>query len=183
MRLTPADENLLRWYVLDSDADMGLRSPVGAMLERARLRLGDIDMARVDHDRPAVSVERASAVRNRLREMGRRYAIVLTAAYCSDPVAGLTTAARLGAIAPFTTEARTAYMRQRGLVAMPRPSTVAKWLAVRWKGNTPLREAVLAEADALLTEAVKRWRATRPKRQQRARMGATDRIWRRGDDG
>jgi len=166
MRLSPPEELALRWYVLDSDADAGgLRSPTGAMLERARLRqLFDTTTRQAaDPERYLVDVRRATAIRDRLRAMGRRLALVLTAAYCSDPVPGLTSAARLGAVAPFTTAAREAYKRATGTTARPRPSTVAGWLAKRWKGNDKLRAEVLAEADALLTDACSTWRASRPR--------------------
>ncbi len=160
MRLAPSDELELRWYALESEAEMGLRSPIGSMLERARagqlFETGNTT-PEPDMSRAMAASRRATRIRDKLRAIGRPYGDVLLCAYCAGPPPGLLNLGRLGAVAPFTAAARHAYGRN----SRPRRSTLARQLGLMLRKSDELRTKVLAECDAMLSEACKRWRDAR----------------------
>ena len=160
MRLTPQAEAELRWFALESESELGLRSPIGSMLERARAgQLFDTGNTTPEPDmtRAMAASRRATRIRDRLRRMGRPYGDVLLCAYCAGPPPGLLSLGRLGAVAPFTPAARSAY----GTTSRPRRTTLARQLGAMLSKSDELRAKVLAECDVMLSEACKRWKDER----------------------
>ena len=156
MRLSAADEMTIRWYALESESDMGLRSPMGSMLERARagqlFETGNTT-PEPDMSRAIAASQKATRIRNRLRSMGQPYGDLLLCAYCAGPPPGLLSLGRLGSVAPFTPAAVQAYGRK----SRPRRSTLARQLGAMLSKSLVLRTKVLAECDEMLSEACRRW--------------------------
>lgn len=159
MRLTPGDELDLRWYELEAGAALGERSPLGAQLEMMRFGLSPTGLPRgPDLDRAVGVIRRYEAVRARLGAMSRRRRSVLMAAYCGV-VTSLASYDRLGPVALLTTAGREAYDRAHadGKVQRLCLPDLARWLGQAMRTDAALREAVLAEADRLLSDACGAW--------------------------
>lgn len=161
LRLTPCDELELRWYTLEAERDLGLRSPFGAALERANAgQLFDFgnypSSDNIDTERIIAVVRRATRVRNRLRRMGGLHSAALMAHYCAETPPGLGCLNPFGAVSLLTDRAKRAYAAA-GRKSRPRASTLARFLATRLKSDEVLRGELLAEGDTLVAEAVSRW--------------------------
>ena len=161
VRLSQDDELELRWYVHEAECDLGLRSPFGMALQRARSgQLFDFgnypNSDHVDTERIIAVVRRATKVRNRLRRMGSLLSAALMAHYCAETPPGLGLLNPFGAVSLLTDRARRAFAAE-GRKSRPRASTLARFLATRLKSDEVLRGELLAEGDRLVGEAVGRW--------------------------
>jgi hypothetical protein len=174
-RLTVADSEALRWFLLDCPARFGLRSGFGYQLERAAAgQLFDMGTPKaVDVPEHAIdAVRHARRVKRKLETITPGARDTLIAAYCWDQFATLTWLDRLGPVCLLTDAAQTAYQRSvdrdatrvregstGALLTKPWPKhrTLAQWLGPRLKADDSFRATVLSEADRKLTGACSEW--------------------------
>lgn len=174
MRLQPVDEIDIRWFAQDASESFGLRCGMGFQLERARAgQLFDMGtVADKDMDRQVIALRRFERIRACLLAMTSADRQTLFAAYCSDRPPTLRKLDRLGPVCMLTGAALKAYGRHQaatlaksrgersdGLLAQERTKhfTLAAWLGPKMSSSPELRDAVLTEADAKLTQACRSW--------------------------
>lgn len=155
--LSPGDQLDIQWYVHEAGAALGERSPLGAQLDAARLRLGTMRDGRgPDMDRAAAVIRRYDMIRGRLHSMTRRSRAVLLAAYTGH-VSGLESYSRLGPVLLMCESSRAAYRRaeaKRGNhITRLCAAQLAKWLSKRLRSDERLKSEALSEAEKLLGRA------------------------------
>lgn len=173
MRLSPGDELDLRWFIHEAGAALGERSAFGIQLEMARDGLSPTGNSRgPDMDKFASAIRRYDRIRARLDAMPRRSRRVLVDAYTSE-IEDLRSLDRLGPVVLLTEAARNAYKRALAKVDIAPSSErsgrerrlsarkLAIWISSRMKSDAKLKEAVLAEADEMLSKACADWRMAR----------------------
>lgn len=171
MRLSPADEQLLRWYFEDFSGEQ-LRSSWATVVGRATGEIppsarmqGDSSMS----DRTLEKVRTANRVRLRLKQLPKPLRKALMAAYVNKREQQLEQLFdRLAGVVLLLPSVREAYRKQQDKKRAAGLSFV-RWVIMVSKLDKAKRAKWGDEADELLAKAVEAWRATSRKRSIRAK--------------